>query len=135
MKSRITNSQNFINQEDIRAFQLAKGAIRAGLTALCDAAKLCVTDLRTIYLAGGLGYYMNVDAAVRVGLLPDTASEVCRVRSIGNSALGGAVLRLTEKTAGVEIAQIAIACSTVELNSSPVFTNAFMEEMMFPLMN
>lgn len=134
-----------INQEDIRAFQLAKGAIRAGLTALCDAAKLCVTDLRTIYLAGGLGYYMNVDAAVRVGLLPDTASGVCRVRSIGNSALGGAVLRLTEKTAGAEIARaeiaraeiarIAAACRTVELNSSPVFTNAFMEEMMFPLMN
>lgn len=123
-----------VTQEDIRAFQLAKGAIRAGLTALCDAADISVSSLDCIYIAGGLGYYMNIDSAIRVGLLPDPHKHSdchTRIRSIGNSALGGAVLRLTHPDAAQEISRIASLCETVELNASPVFTNAFMEEMMF----
>ncbi|MGM9625790.1 MAG: ASKHA domain-containing protein, partial [Eubacteriales bacterium] len=65
------NASLSVTQEDIRAFQLAKGAIRAGLTALCDAADISVSSLDCIYIAGGLGYYMNIDSAIRVGLLPD----------------------------------------------------------------
>ncbi|MBQ8577495.1 MAG: DUF4445 domain-containing protein [Clostridia bacterium] len=119
-----------LNGEDVRAFQLAKSAIRAGMEALCDRAGIESEHLSRILLAGGLGYYMNVASAVRVGLLP--CVPLSRIRSVGNTALGGALLRLTDENAGAQMRGIAERCETVELNSSPVFTEQFMEQMMFP---
>ncbi len=117
---------------DIRAFQLAKSAIRAGMEALCDAAGIKCEALTAIYLAGGLGYYMNTASAVRVGLLPDVPRS--RMKSIGNAALSGAVQRLCTKDTepGMTLPQISESIRVTELNASPVFTEAFMEHMMFP---
>lgn len=115
---------------DIRAFQLAKSAIRAGMEALCDAAGIAVTALAQIYLAGGLGYYMNVASAMRVGLLPRLPQS--RIKSLGNAALAGAIRYLTDAGSRETLSQIAARIETVELNASPVFSEAFMEHMLFP---
>ncbi len=119
-----------LTSADIRAFQLAKSAIRAGLDALCDIAEIKVSSLDRIYLAGGLGYYMNTASAVRVGLLPD-GIPFC---TVGNTAFVGAGLRLARGDAfGAMVRDLAARCETKELNASAVFSDAFMEHMLFPI--
>lgn len=70
-----------IKNEDIRKLQLAKAAVAAGI-------RIFDTDDRTqIYLAGGFGYYLNADSAIRIGLLPGAFAE--NIESCGNLVLTG----------------------------------------------
>ena len=115
---------------DVRAFQLAKSALRAGMEVLCETAGLSPQALSRIYIAGGLGQYMKVTSAIQVGLLPDCPRD--RVISVGNTALSGAALALFNPYLVEEVSQEAAACETVELNLSPRFSDKFMEYMMFP---
>jgi len=115
---------------DIRAFQLAKSALRAGMEVLCETAGVSPRELSHICIAGGLGYYMNVHSAVTVGLLPDCPRQ--NMTAIGNSALQGAAKALCDPSLISQIARDAATCETVELNLSPSFSDKFMEYMMFP---
>ncbi len=116
--------------EDIRAFQLAKSALRAGMEVLCETANISPLHLSRIYIAGGLGHYMNIHSAVAVGLLPDCPRQ--SMVSVGNTSLLGAVLALKNPSLMEKISREAKACETVELNLSPSFSDKFMEYMMFP---
>lgn len=119
-----------LTQEDIRALQLAKSALRAGMEALCDAAGLSLDSLSCVYIAGGLGYYMNMDNAAAIGLLP--ASLRTRLQSVGNTALGGAALLLSDLSLLSRMSTEAAGCRTVDLNRSAAFNELFIEHMMFP---
>lgn len=119
-----------LTDRDIRALQLAKSAIRAALETLIDHAELSVDEIMATYLAGGLGYYIDKNSAVAIGLLP-TAFFSSSV-SVGNTALAGAVYCLCHKNSVEEMQRIADACCTVELNSTAMFSELYMEHMMFP---
>ena len=82
----------YITQKDIRQIQLAKGAILAGIKVLLKECGLEVTDVKTLYLAGGFGSYINVDSAVTINLIPKELKD--KVLQIGNAAGEGAILSL-----------------------------------------
>lgn len=73
-------------QQDIRALQMAKAAVRAGVEILWE--EMGCPEIEEVFLAGGFGYYLDVEAAVAIGLLP--AGMRGRVRAVGNTALAGA---------------------------------------------
>lgn len=76
----------FVTQQDIRALQMAKAAIRAGVEILWE--KMEYPEISQVYLAGGFGYYLDVEAAITIGLLP---KEMCgNVKAVGNTSLAGA---------------------------------------------
>lgn len=77
-----------ISQADIRAIQMAKAAVRAGVEILWR--RMGEPGNVRVYLAGGFGYYLDVEAAFRIGLLPDRMRD--SVRAVGNTSLGGAYL-------------------------------------------
>ena len=90
-----------ITQKDIRDLQLAKAAVRAGteiLWQLLDKTgnreKILPQSpeqaygLQRVYLAGGFGYYLDVEAAFSIGLLPDRMRG--KVQAVGNTSLEGA---------------------------------------------
>ncbi|MBP3204662.1 MAG: DUF4445 domain-containing protein [Lachnospiraceae bacterium] len=88
-----------ITQESVRAVQLAKGAIGAGIRILLREYGLMSADAggREVYafdkvdrviLAGGFGYYLKPEDAVYIGLLPKELAD--KTASGGNTALGGA---------------------------------------------
>lgn len=125
-----TETSVLLTGKDVREFQLAKSAIRAGIEALLDAAELCASDLECIYLAGGLGYYLDPLSAIRVGLLPEISPR--KVEAVGNSSLAGAVACLTQSDAIKKMASLAASCEAFELATSPVFMEQFIDQMMFP---
>lgn len=76
----------FIENKDIRNLQLAKAAVRAGVEILWEALGTPVVD--QVYLAGGFGYYLDVEAAFQIGLLPERLRG--KVQAVGNTSLAGA---------------------------------------------
>lgn len=49
-------------------------------------------DIAEVLLAGAFGNYIDIDSAVRIGLIPDLPRR--RIRSVGNAAGLGAQLAL-----------------------------------------
>lgn len=77
-----------MKKEDIRALQMAKAAIRAGIEILWQEMGRPRVDM--VYLAGGFGYQLDVEAAFAIGLLPVRLRG--RVQAVGNTSLAGAYL-------------------------------------------
>ncbi len=79
-------SRCYFKQEDVRALQMAKAAVRAGVEILWE--EMGCDEVDCIYLAGGFGYYLDVEAAFAIGLLPSCMRG--RVQAVGNTSLAGA---------------------------------------------
>lgn len=77
-----------IRKEDVRSLQMAKAAIRAGIEILWE--EMGCPRVDRVYLAGGFGYELDVEAAFAIGLLPVKLRG--RVEAVGNTSLAGAFL-------------------------------------------
>ena len=118
-----------IIQEDIRAVQLAKSAIQAGMRTLIHTARLDCGDVATLYIAGGFGSYLDVKNAGKIGLLPEELTD--RVTVLGNAALTGAAMLLLCEDLRAVCERLARETRIVELATNPVFVSEYMERMMF----
>lgn len=119
----------YITQKDIREFQLAKSAVRSGINILMKNAGCDSAAISTVYLAGGLGYYINIDSATKIGLLPQEFSS--KTKSVGNAGGKGAVMCLVNED-NLNICQkIADKISVVDLNEQPDFFSEFVDNMIF----
>lgn len=77
-----------MTQQAIRAIQLAKSAIAAGIHILVREYGTSLQAIDRVVLAGGFGYYLKPEAAAAIGLLPKQL--VSRAVAGGNTALAGA---------------------------------------------
>ena len=117
-------------QSDLRELQLAKAAIAAGIQVLLKEAGIAVEQLKTVWLAGAFGNYLNRDRARRIGLLP-FASET--VFAAGNTALRGAKIALGLGPQGAQLlSYIRTRTRHVPLNDHAEFMDAFVDSMSFP---
>ncbi|SDC70143.1 MULTISPECIES: ASKHA domain-containing protein [unclassified Candidatus Frackibacter] len=118
-----------ISQKDIRAIQLAQGAIRAGIKILMDELGIGIEEIGEVLIAGGFGNYIQPQDAVTVGVLP-TSSKL-EIRGIGNAAGSGAKAALLSQTKRKESKQIAKQVEYLELSGRQDFQNEFMSAMTF----
>jgi uncharacterized 2Fe-2S/4Fe-4S cluster protein (DUF4445 family) len=120
-----------ITQADVRAIQLAKAALQAGVRLLMDHAGLeSLTDVGSVRLAGAFGSHIDPLYALGLGLLPDCPPD--RVRSAGNAAGSGAVRALLSAEARAEIATVARTVTKVETAIEPRFQEHFVASLAFP---
>lgn len=77
-------------QQDIREFQMAKSAIRAGIEILMEEFGCKSEEIQHVYLAGGFGVHLAEKDAIITGILPKNFRG--KIEVIGNGALKGAVL-------------------------------------------
>lgn len=78
-----------ITQDDIRQFQMAKAAVRAGLEILLKEASLEYEDINNLYIAGGFGTGIDIKKAVGVGLIP--SELINSAHAVGNTSIGGVI--------------------------------------------
>lgn len=85
----IAIDKNFtVKQENIRNFQLAKGAIYAGIHCLLDKAGTKAGEIAKVYVSGGLGFYMDKRDAFTLKMLPEEFAD--KIVVSGNTSLEGA---------------------------------------------
>ena len=120
----------YLTQKDVREFQLAKGAIAAGIKTLMDEIGIGIQDISHVYLAGALGNYVDPYSTIRIGLLPAVNLEI--VRSLGNAASTGASLVLLVKRYWQTATELAQFIEHIELSNRADFNQYFVEHMDFP---
>jgi uncharacterized 2Fe-2S/4Fe-4S cluster protein (DUF4445 family) len=118
-----------LTQGDIRALQLAKAAVAAGIDTLLHEAGLAPDALDVLYLAGGFGSGLDPAEAAEVGLFP--AALLSRTRAVGNAALNGAALTLFDADARDEAARARGNAREVSLSGSAYFMERYVERMAF----
>jgi len=119
----------YMSSKDIRKLQLAKSAIAAGIQTLLNYAGICEDEVKSFVLAGGFGSFMNHFSAARIGLFPRTFLPV--TKTVGNTAGEGATLALLTADARIGLDDIKSRCKHVELSTSKVFNEAFIEHILF----
>jgi uncharacterized 2Fe-2S/4Fe-4S cluster protein (DUF4445 family) len=117
-----------ITQNDVRAIQLAKAALNAGVRLLMDHAGIDRFD--TVRLAGAFGSHIDPAYAITLGLLPDCDPAVAR--NVGNAAGAGAIRALLSKAARGEIAGVARSIVKIETAIEPRFQEHFVRAMGIP---
>ncbi len=117
-----------VTQTDIRAIQLGKAALRAGIDLLMEHAS--VTELGDIRLAGAFGAHINPLHAMILGLVPDC--ELAGVRGVGNAAGAGAIRTLLSSSLRAELESAARAVTKIETATEPRFQELFVNAMAFP---
>lgn len=118
-----------LTQDDVRAVQLAKGAIRAGIDVLLAAADLTEERIDGVIVAGAFGNYVDIGSAIEIGMLPRLAAR--RFTQVGNSAGLGARLALVSRRLRAEAVALTRRCRYVELSSRAEFQPGFMRRINF----
>jgi len=117
-----------VTQNDVRAIQLAKAALYAGVRLLMD--RLGVDRVDRIRLAGAFGSHIDVKYAMVLGLVPDCALP--HVTSAGNAAGTGARIALLDRSARSEIERTVRRIEKIETAVEPRFQTHFVEAMAIP---
>ncbi|MEA2631980.1 MAG: hypothetical protein QOE66_2199, partial [Chloroflexota bacterium] len=117
-----------ITQNDVRAIQLGKAALYAGVRLLMD--QLAIDEVDEIRLAGAFGSQIDPTHAMILGLIPDC--DLAHVRSAGNAAGTGALIALLSGAARTEIEGVVRRVEKIETAVEPRFQQHFVEAMAFP---
>ncbi|MGH8912398.1 MAG: ASKHA domain-containing protein, partial [Acidimicrobiia bacterium] len=117
-----------VTQNDVRAIQLAKAALYAGVRLLMDHAGADEVD--EIRLAGAFGSHIDPKYAMVLGLIPDC--DLASVSAAGNAAGSGAIMALLSKTARVEVVDVAERIEKIETAVEPSFQQHFVSAMGLP---
>jgi uncharacterized 2Fe-2S/4Fe-4S cluster protein (DUF4445 family) len=119
-----------ICQSDVRAIQLAKGAMYAGSKIMMR--HFGVEKLDKVILAGAFGSYIDKVSAALLGLFPDCKLE--NIYSVGNAAGDGARMALLNVDKRREADWIARQVDYLELTLEQGFDMTFAEAMWIPHM-
>jgi len=122
------DSTILVTQNDVRAIQLAKAALYAGIRLLMD--HLEVDEVNQISLAGAFGSHIDTIHATVLGLIPDCDPD--RVASIGNAAGAGAIIALLSAGARTEIQEVVGRIEKIETALEPSFQKHFVDAMAVP---
>jgi len=117
-----------ITQNDVRAVQLAKAALYAGVRLLMDRMRVDTVD--RVRLAGAFGSHIDVKYAMVLGMVPDC--DLQHVTSAGNAAGTGARITLLDHKARGEIEDVVRRIEKVETAVEPRFQEHFVEAMAIP---
>ena len=117
-----------ISQPDIRAIQLAKAALRAGIDLLLEHADCAAPD--EIRLAGAFGAHIDPKYAMVLGLIPDCPLE--DVRAVGNAAGSGAARLLLSNEERTTVEQLVQGIEKIETATEERFQALFVDAMSFP---
>ena len=124
--SEIIIGNTTITQTMVRELQLAKGAVRAGIELLCEAYGCALSDIHTVYVAGGLGFYMDDKDAIALGMFPVEFEH--NIKVVGNSSLIGCAMCHNKMD---ELTSLAGRIETMNLAMNEKFNERYIQYMNF----
>ena len=123
------NGEIVFTQHDVRALQLAKGAIATGWALLLESLGVAVEDLHRVYVAGAFGNYLDLGNSLFIDLLPPVPTD--RVLFVGNAAGVGAQMALIDVNARRRMARLRQRISFLELATNKDFQAEFAARLGF----
>ncbi|MCL2479233.1 MAG: ASKHA domain-containing protein, partial [Treponema sp.] len=120
----------YISEGDIDNFIRAKGAIFSAVRTMLAMLGFSIDDINEVYIAGGIGSGINVQKAIRIGMLPDIPAE--RYHYLGNTSLTGAWAMVQSQKTVQEIDKTADKMTYLELSSHPSYMDEFIAACFLP---
>ncbi len=117
-----------VTQNDVRAIQLAKAALYAGIKLLMEKQEVVTVD--TIRFAGAFGSFIDPKYAMVLGLIPDC--DLAEVKAVGNAAGTGALMALLNRDHRREIEDTVRRIEKIETALEPHFQQLFVDAMALP---
>ncbi|MDG3575803.1 ASKHA domain-containing protein [Rhizobium sp. YJ-22] len=117
-----------VTQNDVRAIQLAKAALYAGIKLLME--KQGVEKVDTIRFAGAFGSFIDPKYAMVLGLIPDC--DLAEVKAVGNAAGTGALMALLNRGHRREIEEMVKKIEKIETALESNFQQLFVNAMAMP---
>ncbi|MDR3686476.1 MAG: ASKHA domain-containing protein [Coriobacteriia bacterium] len=112
-----------LTQLDVRALQLAKAAVRAGIETLLRHAGISAGELGELLVAGAFGAALEPTDLVAIGVLPSNTAS--KIRRVGNAALEGAAAMALDSGLSDIAAQTAARAVHVDLAADAEFSADF----------
>ena len=125
-----TTGDIVINEADIENLKRAKAAIYSATAILVRHMGLKFNEITKIFIAGGFGTYLDLEKAIKIGLLPDL--ERSKLIFVGNSSLAGARQILLSHEAMKKADEIAGKITYFELSVDPGYMDEYMAALFFP---
>ena len=119
----------FIHEQDVSELAQAKGANVSGLRIVLKEFGIDLANLDRFYLAGGFARHLNLDAARRIGLIPNLPDD--KLAQIGNASIEGATRALTSVRCRRDLEEFVKKIQHVELETDPQFFDHFVEGCQF----
>ena len=116
-------------ESDVNELAQAKGANVAGLHVIFNRFNIRFQDIGVFYLAGGFGRHLNIEAAKRIGLIPNIDDD--KILQVGNAAIEGACIALLSKRKRMELETLVKKVSHCRLETHPQFFDYFVEGCQF----
>ena len=118
-----------LTDKDIRVFQLAKAAVAAGMQTLIQKSGITPGDIGSIYIAGGFGAHLNMESAIKTGLI---LSELKNKEAVlGNASLTGATELIFDTYKISKLKILADNSQHINIGGDPLFNENYIEQMMF----
>jgi uncharacterized 2Fe-2S/4Fe-4S cluster protein (DUF4445 family) len=116
-------------ERDLMSLLRTKGAIFSGMRALVDSLGESV-PLARVVVSGNLGRFLNLSAAIGIGLLPDLPLE--RYAYLGNGSLEGAALALLSRSFLDAAHEYLARVTYVDLSELPGYFDEFTSACFLP---
>jgi uncharacterized 2Fe-2S/4Fe-4S cluster protein (DUF4445 family) len=120
----------FITENDIANLIRTKGAVFSACALLLKNAGLSFDQVESFFIAGGFGQNLDVENAVRIGLLPDL--ERTKFHYLGNTSLLGAHLILLSEKNRERVNELEKMMTYLELNTEPGYFNEYTGALFLP---
>ena len=117
-----------LTQKDVRAIQLAKGALRTGIELLCQ--KTGRKRPKQLLVAGAFGNFIKQEDALTNGMFPELSEHDIEV--VGNAAGAGAILTLFDAGFQSKARKLRQSIRVLDLTIHPEFQEAFVASLPFP---
>jgi uncharacterized 2Fe-2S/4Fe-4S cluster protein (DUF4445 family) len=122
-----------LRQPDIENLIRDKAALYAGSRILLANVGLSFDEVERVLIAGNFGRSLDIEQAVRIGLLPDIPRQ--KIQFIGNSSLAGAHLALLSGTARRRALEVVSGVTTLELTVEPRYFDEYTAALFLPHTN
>jgi uncharacterized 2Fe-2S/4Fe-4S cluster protein (DUF4445 family) len=119
-----------LTKVDVDNLMRAKAAIYAGYKVLADSVGVDLADVQHVLIGGSFGKYINVENAIKIGLLPDLPWD--RFHFLGNTSVQGAYMALLSTEARALVRSAAERMTYVELSADNTFYDAFTAALFLP---
>jgi len=119
-----------ITENDIKNLITTKAAVYAACSLLIKNVGIAFHQIDKFYIAGGFGKFLNIENAIKIGLLPDMPYS--KFIYLGNSSLLGAHLILVSDKNRELVETIAEKITYLELNTEPNYMNEFTGALFLP---
>ena len=129
-KKSATGKDITIDENDIKNVIHSKGAIYTGIEVLLKESGFKKSDLKHVFIAGGLGAALNARSAINIGLLPDLPEK--KFEFLGNTSVTGAKMCILSSEAMEKARLITNKMTYLDLSTNSHFMNNYSAALFLP---